>query len=95
MILTLEDVQAKVADVFLMLSETQTNIDPEKDERVFRASVDDIAHWAGISSDECNQVLNNFATQRRIEIQHDKIVVQNINDFARFVASRRKHKESD
>jgi len=95
MILTLEDVQAKVADVFLMLSETQANVDPEQDERTFKASIDDIAHWAGMSPEECNQVLNSFATQRRIEIQHDQIVVQNINDFARFVASRRKHKESD
>jgi CRP/FNR family transcriptional regulator, cyclic AMP receptor protein len=95
MILTLEDVQAKVADVFLMLSETQPNMDPEKDEREFQASIDDIAHWAGMSPEECNQVLNSFATQRRIEIQHDKIIVQNINDFGRFVASRRKHKESD
>lgn len=95
MILTLEDIQAKVADVFLMLSETQATVDPEQDERTFNASIDDIAHWAGMSSDECNQVLHGFASQRRIEIQHDKIIVQNINDFARFVASRRKHKESD
>jgi CRP-like cAMP-binding protein len=95
MILTLEDVQARVADVFLMLSETQPNANPDEDERTFNASIDDIAHWAGMSPEECNQVLNNFATQRRIEIQQDKIIVHNINDFGRFVASRRKHKESD
>ena len=94
MILTLGDVQARVADVFLMLSETQTTGDAEKDERVFNTTIDDIAHWAGMSPDKCRQVLNHFSTQRRIEIYPDKIVVQNINDFARFVGSKRKAKVS-
>ncbi len=92
MILTLDDVQARVADVFLMLSETQTNAPTEKDERSFNATIDDIAHWAGMSPDKCRQVLNHFSSQRRVEIYPDKIVVRNINDFARFVGSRRKAK---
>lgn len=92
MILTLDDVQARVADVFLMLAETQTNADPNKDERTFSTTIDDIAHWAGMSPDKTRQILNHFASQRRIEIYADKIVVKNINDFARFVGSRRKSK---
>jgi CRP/FNR family cyclic AMP-dependent transcriptional regulator len=31
--------------------------------------------------------------QRRIELHPDRIVVKNLNDFARFVNSRRKQKE--
>lgn len=89
MILTLEDVQARVADVFLMLSETQPGDGGTEDEKSFAASVDDIAHWAGMSVDKCRQVLNHFVTQRRVEIFQDRIVVKNINDFARFVNSRR------
>jgi CRP-like cAMP-binding protein len=91
MILTLDDIQARVADVFVMLSETQPAQDEETDERSFNASVDDIAHWAGMSTEKCKQVLNHFANQRRIEMMQDKIVVKNINDFSRFVNSRRKH----
>lgn len=91
MILTLDDIQARVADVFVMLSETQPAQDPESDERSFNASVDDIAHWAGMSTEKCKQVLNHFANQRRIEMMQDKIIVKNINDFSRFVNSRRKH----
>ncbi|HUZ17986.1 MAG TPA: Crp/Fnr family transcriptional regulator, partial [Spirochaetia bacterium] len=72
------------------LGETQTTGDAGKDERVFNTTIDDIAHWAGMSTDKCRQVLNHFATQRRIEIYPDKIVVKNINDFARFVTSKRK-----
>jgi len=91
MILTLEDVQARVADVFVMLSETQPTEEDDKDERTFKTSVDDIAHWAGLSVAQTKQVVNHFAAQRRIEVYPDKIVVKNINDFSRFVNSRRKH----
>ena len=90
MILTLDDPQAKVADVFLMLDETQPPADRDTERREFKATMDDIAHWAGISGDQARDVLNHFMTQRRIEIVQDKIIVKNINDFMRFVNSRRK-----
>ncbi|HOJ98702.1 MAG: Crp/Fnr family transcriptional regulator [Treponemataceae bacterium] len=90
MILTLEDPQAKVADVFLMLDETQPNIDKTTDQREFKTTVEDIAHWAGMNADQTRDILNHFVNQRRVEIFPDRIVVKNINDFQRFVNSRRK-----
>jgi CRP/FNR family cyclic AMP-dependent transcriptional regulator len=87
MILTLEDVEAKVADVFLMLAENLSISTTSAD------SVDDMAHWAGIPPAQCKEVLNHFVSQRKIELHPDKIVVKNINDIARFVNSRRKHQE--
>jgi CRP-like cAMP-binding protein len=90
MILTLDDDQAKIADVFLMLDETQTNIDKTTERREFKTTVDDIAHWAGMSVNQAREVMGHFVTQRRMEIFPDKIVVKNINDFSRFVNSRRK-----
>ncbi len=92
MILTLEDIEARVADVFLMLAEKSPQ-EEETNKRVFSTTVDDIAHWAGMSPAKCREVLNHFAAQRRIEIYSDRIVVKNINDFARFVSSRRKQRE--
>ncbi|MBN1686452.1 MAG: Crp/Fnr family transcriptional regulator [Spirochaetales bacterium] len=90
MILTLDDVQAKIADVFLMLDEAApVRGDEVARQRSFSTTVDDIAHWAGMSPEKCREVLNHFASQRRVEIYPDRIVVQNINDFARFVTSRR------
>lgn len=90
MILTLDDVQAKVADVFLMLDESNpVKSEDVARERAFSTTVDDIAHWAGMSPEKCREVLNHFASQRRVDIYADRIVVQNINDFARFVNSRR------
>jgi len=96
MILTLDEVQARVADVFLMLAETQGG-SPEDDEnvRVFQTTVDDVAHWAGMSPEDCRKVLNHFMTQRRIEIYPDRIEVKNINDFSRFVSSRRNSQKGE
>ena len=90
MILTLDDIQAKVADVFLMLDEADTmRGEDASPQRTFNTTVDDVAHWAGMSPEKCRDVLNHFASQRRVDIYPDRIVVQNINDFARFVGSRR------
>lgn len=93
MILTLDDPQAKVADVFLMLSETSlggTGSEQEGEKREFKVTIDDVAHWAGMSPAEVQTILGHFANQRRVELFPDRIVVRNINDFSRFVNSRRK-----
>ncbi len=95
MILTLDDEQAKAADVFLMLAEAQCPQDPSVTEKEFNATIDDIAHWAGMSPDKCRGILNHFASQHRIEIFNDRIVVKNINDFARFVKTQRSQQKRD
>lgn len=90
MILTLDDPQAKIADVFLMLNEGQAQQNTENDERVFDITVDDVAHWAGVSTEKAREVLNHFAAQRRMDVMPDRIVVQNINELVRLVNARRK-----
>lgn len=99
MILTLEDDVAKVADVFLMMDETQLSesADPTDEDamkKIFRVKVEDIANWAGITVPRCRNILNQFVTQRKIEIYSDKILVTNLNDFIRFVKSKRKVNEA-
>ncbi|MGA2973908.1 MAG: Crp/Fnr family transcriptional regulator [Spirochaetia bacterium] len=93
MILTLDDVEAKVADVFLMLAENQAIDMSTVDTIDFKTTADDISHWAGIPPGQCREVLNHFVAQRKIELYPDRIVVKIINDFARFVSTRRKHQE--
>jgi len=90
MILTLDDIQARVADVFLMLDENNPPAEPSETQRTFNTSPSDIAHWAGISPAKCMEVVNHFINQRRLEVFNDRIVVRNIADFSRFVNSRRK-----
>jgi CRP/FNR family transcriptional regulator, cyclic AMP receptor protein len=91
MILTLDDVEAKVADVFLMLAESQSIDITTMDNMEFKTTVDDMSHWAGIPPGQCREVLNHFVAQRKIELFPDRIVVKNINDFVRFVNTRRKN----
>jgi len=89
MILTLPTPQTKVADVFLMLDETQTNIDKTTHDREFQTTVEDIAHWAGMSVNQTRETLHQFVNQHRLELFTDHMVVKNINSFARFVSGRR------
>jgi CRP-like cAMP-binding protein len=89
MILTLPSPHAKVADVFLMLDETQTNIDKSTDCREFQTTVEDIAHWAGMTVTQTKEALSYFVTQNRLELFNDHITVKNINDFIRYVSARR------
>jgi CRP-like cAMP-binding protein len=89
MILTLSDPHAKIADVFLMLDETQAGIDKEGCTREFYASVEDIALWAGMSVSQARGVMNHFVSQNRMEVFSNRIVVKNINEFSRLVHSRR------
>jgi len=89
MILTMPDPQSRIADVFLMLDETQSNIDKTSQDREFHATVEDIAHWAGMGLAETREILSRFVDQRRLEIFPDHMVVKNINGFARLVNARR------
>ncbi len=95
LILTLNDVEAKIADVFLMLAENEPRDASEGEKIEFKTTVDDIAHWAAISPEKCREVINHFINQRRVELYSDRIVVRNINDFARFVSTRRRHQERE
>ena len=90
MILTLSDNTARVADCFLMLDETTPGLDRSGDQREFNTTVDDVAHWVGMSVAQVRDIISHFVAQRRIDLFQDRIVVRNINDLARLVASRRK-----
>ena len=90
MILALDDEEARVADVFLMLAEKQ-KISLEDVKTVeLKVTVDDIAHWAGMSPTNTREAINHFVSQRRVDLYEDRIVIKNINDFSRFVKSRRR-----
>ena len=89
MILTLSDPNVKIADVFLMLEETQTDIIKDDERREFMVKIEDIAHWAGMSFTQTRDIINRFITKNRMELYNDRIVVKNISDLRRFVNSQR------
>ncbi len=93
MILRLNDVQARVADVFLMLHEGMAPKNSDEDKCEFPVTTNDVAHWAGIAPEKARTVINQFANQHRVELYPNKIVVQNIHDLQRLVSSRRRDEE--
>lgn len=90
MILTLNEPEAKVADVFLMLSEDKNINISETKEVSFEITPEQVANWCGIDKMAATQILNHFARQNRIVLTQNKIIVNNINDFYRLVTSKRK-----
>jgi CRP-like cAMP-binding protein len=88
--LKFDDNQAKIADVFLMLDETEPNIDKSTARREFRTNEEGIARWAGIDNASVRSILGRWAEQHKIEVTPDHIIVKNINDFSRLVSARRK-----
>lgn len=89
MILLLDDITAKVADVFLMLAEKEPNY---KDLRTItlNITVDDIANWCGEPSEQVQQVVNQWTRTGKIELFADRIVIPNLSDMRRIVAAKRK-----
>ncbi|MFP4644143.1 MAG: Crp/Fnr family transcriptional regulator [Spirochaetales bacterium] len=90
MILTLSDVNARIADVFIMLDESGAAEQSNDDRRTFQVSVDDVAHWAGVDPQRAREVLNHFVTQGRMEVGKNRVTVFHINELSRFVTTRRK-----
>ena len=89
MILLLGDVQAKVADVFLMLSEKEPN-HSELNEIVLNISVDDISHWAGETAEKVQPVISHWVKIGKVELYADRIHVMHLHDCRRIVSARRK-----
>lgn len=90
MILTLNEPEAKIADVFLMLAENKNINLSETTEVSFDITPEDVANWAGMDKMKCQQILHHFVKQNRITIKQNEIIVNNINDFYRLVNTKRK-----
>ena len=89
MILTIQDTIARIGDVFLMLDETQPDLDRTTQIRTFIITPEEVARWAGLSAEATGDALRKFADQGRLEVYGDRIIVKNIVDLARFVTTRR------
>jgi len=89
MILLLDDIQAKVADVFLMLTEKEPNSNELKEILLF-TTVDDIAHWCGEPVEKIHPVLSHWVKIGKLDLFPDKIHVMHLNDCRRIVQNKRR-----
>jgi CRP-like cAMP-binding protein len=91
-ILTLDDPEARIADVILMLDETSVSDTPSSSERTvvtLRTTPDNMARWAGMGLREATEVIFSFNKKGFLEVFPDKIVVKNINYYSRLVNAAR------
>lgn len=87
-ILVIKDLQARIADVFVLLNEMNPPANPNDRSRKFYVNVGDIAHWAGLSVEITREEINRFVEKRKIDVYNDCIVVLNIVDMQRIVDTR-------
>lgn len=87
-ILCIKDLQARLADVFLMLDEMNPPTNPAEKMRRLNVTSGDIAHWAGLSLEVTKDELNKFVEKRKIEIFEGYMIVANILDLKRMFDTR-------
>ncbi len=90
MILALEDDEHKVLDVILMLAEQDGCNTNSIQEVEINSNSEQIAAWAAINPVFSKKVLDHYSKFGRISFKGDKILVKNINEIQRIVASKRK-----
>ena len=87
-ILVVKDLQARLADVFLMLDEMNPFNNEVEKQRKFNVTMSDIAHWAGLSVEAIKDELYKMVSQRKIELFETYVIVNNINDMKRTYETR-------
>ncbi|MDR3236905.1 MAG: Crp/Fnr family transcriptional regulator [Spirochaetia bacterium] len=90
MILLLDEPSLKIMDVFIMLAEQTQSVDPVN-EMSFAVTPQQVASWAGMNLKNVQAELDKLIQLNKIDMYKDRIVVKNMRDFQRLVASRRKN----
>ena len=90
MTLLLDDPSDKVIDVLIMLAEQNPQYDFENETTLY-TTIQQVGGWAGMAESDAQKELTHLARVDKIELHEDRIVVKNIRDFKRVIASRRKH----
>ncbi len=87
-ILVVKDLQARLADVFMMLDEMNPVSNVAEKQRRFNVTVSDISHWAGLSPEVTRDEINKLVEKRKIEVYDNYVIVSNINDLKRLYETR-------
>ena len=87
-ILCIKDLQARLADVFLMLDEMNPTLNPNEKTRKFHVTMADLAHWAGLSAEVTRDEINKLVEKRKIEVYDGYMIVTNIVDMKRTYETR-------
>ena len=87
-VLVIKDLQARIADVFMLLDEMNPVMNEAEKLRRFNVTISDIAHWAGLNPEVTRDEINKFVERRKIEVHDNFIIVNNMNDMKRTYETR-------
>jgi len=87
-ILVIQDIQARICDVFLMFDEMNPSANTVDRSRRFNLTIQDVSHWAGLPVDTVRDEIGKFAEKRKMEVFDTHIIVTNIVDLKRLVDAR-------
>ena len=86
-ILVINDLQARIADVFCMLDEMNPVSMSNRTLRRFDITIQDIARWAGLSLDLTRTEIDKYIARNKIEVFENYIIVHSIADMERMAQS--------
>ncbi|MGC8766430.1 MAG: Crp/Fnr family transcriptional regulator [Brevinematia bacterium] len=87
-ILSIKDPDKRVVETLIMLAEPLVRDDAKS--VVLNLSSEEIAHWAGISQKECEDILARYYRMGKIVLDKDQIKINNINDLKRLSQNKPK-----
>ncbi len=87
-ILCIKDTQARIADVFYMLAEMNSQKKELDKQQRITATFSDISHWAGLSPEITRDEINRLVEQRKLEAYDGYFIVNNILDLKRICETR-------
>ena len=87
-ILCIKDTHARVADVFCMLAEMNSQGKELEKQQKINATISDISHWAGLSPEVTRDEINRFVEMRKLEMYENYFIVHNILDLKRTYDTR-------
>ncbi len=98
-ILSLQENESKVLDTLLMLVEMKGIIpatyQDNKPIELENVKAEDIAHWCGLDSLECEKYLVRYSNMGRIERYINKIIIKNLADIYRLVKNKRRLQDNE
>ncbi|QTQ13333.1 Crp/Fnr family transcriptional regulator [Treponema parvum] len=87
-ILVISDLQARIADVFVMYDEMNPVQNIEDRSRKFNLTIASVAHWAGLTPEVAREEINKFIEKRKLEVFENYMIVSNITDMKRIVDTK-------
>ncbi len=85
-ILSVKEPDLRVLETIIMLGEPLMK--ENQNSVTIQATTETIAHWCGLTTKNCEEIIYRYAKMGKLSIEKDQIIVPNINDIKRLVQAK-------